>query len=75
MLGFFNARRRERRDVADLLRAMPGLDAWREARSRGKDLTTSDQERGHWWRVAGRIDRILGIDWTPDTAGRYLESR
>lgn len=74
MIGFWSARRRERRDVAELLRAMTGMDAWREARSRGKDFTTSDEERGHWWRVAGRIDTILELDWNPDTAGRYLET-
>lgn len=72
---WMESRRRERRDVADLLKAMPGMDAWREARARGKDMEKSEVERGHWWRVAGRIHRILGINWNPDTAGRYLESR
>lgn len=75
MFQLFGSSRRERRDVAELLREMPGMDAWREARARGKDMTRSDQERGHWWRVSHRIDRVLQIDWNPDTAGRYLESR
>lgn len=75
MIQLFGSSRRERRDVAELLREMPGMDAWREARARGKDMSTSDEERGHWWRVAGRIDRVLQINWNPDTAGRYLESR
>lgn len=75
MLSFFQERRRVRQDVVELLREMPGMDAWREARARGKDMDRSEEERGHWWRVAGRIDRVLQIDWNPDTAGRYLESR
>lgn len=75
MIGFFKARRRERDDARALLMAMPGREAWLEARRRARlfdELT--DAERAHWSRVAYRLDRILGIDWMPDTATRWLES-
>ncbi len=75
MIGFLRARRREREDARELLLAMPGREAWLEARHRARlfdELT--DKERAHWSRVSYRLDRILGIDWNPDTAGRYLES-
>lgn len=76
MIGFFRARRRERRDAIDLLLAMPGKEAWREARRRARLFDElNDHERAHWSRVSYRLDRILDINWQPDTATRYLESR
>lgn len=75
MIGFLRARRRERDDARELLLAMPGKEAWLEARRRARlfdELT--DAERGHWSRVSHRLDRILGINWQPDTATRWLES-
>lgn len=75
MIGYFRERRRVRQDAIALLMAMPGKEAWLEARARGKDFDgRSDDERMHWWRVAGRLDRMLEINWQPDTATRWLES-
>ena len=76
VLSFFRARRRERQDAARLLMQMPGKDAWLEARRRARAFDIlSDQQRAHWARVSYRLDRILGIDWNPDTAGRYLDGK
>lgn len=75
MIGFFDRRRREIADARELLMAMPGREAWLEARRRARLFDElSEQERCHWARVSYRLDRILGIDWMPDTATRYLES-
>lgn len=75
MLGFFERRRRVRRDASQLMREMAGMDAWREARTRAKDFDNHpEDERTHWWRVSDRMDRVLGIRWQADTATRYLES-
>lgn len=55
---------------------MPGKDAWLESRRRARAFDIlSDQQRAHWSRVSYRLDRILGIDYNPDTAGRYLDGR
>lgn len=76
MFQIFGNSRREKRDVAELMREMPGIDAWHEARRRAREFDTrTDDDRAHWSRVSHRIDRILQIDWQPDTATRYLESR
>lgn len=76
MISFFKRRRRERQDAIRLLMKMPGKDAWLEARRRARAFDIlSDAQRAHWARVSHRLDRMLDINWNPDTAGRYLESR
>ncbi|HMQ92493.1 MAG TPA: hypothetical protein PKA33_16010 [Amaricoccus sp.] len=74
-MSWFRRRRRERQDAIRLLMQMPGKDAWLEARRRAQafDILSGDQ-RAHWSRVAGRLDRMLGIEWQADTGTRYLES-
>lgn len=75
MFGLFGNRKREIADARELLLAMPGREAWLEARRRARLFDElSDEQRAHWSRVAYRLDRILGIDWMPDTATRWLES-
>jgi hypothetical protein len=54
-------RQQVRADAEALLRAAPGLDGWRIARERGLDDSRSEDERQHWWRVAGLIETRAGI--------------
>ena len=68
MLGWMEGRRAARRSAEALMQAMPGRDAWLEARARGREMERDEDDRGHWWRVAALIERRVGIERITDTS-------
>ena len=73
MTGFWRRRAAVKADARALMMVMPGREAWLEARGRGSDMSLDEGTRTHWQHVSGRIEVWLGIDWTTDTATRFLE--
>jgi aspartate oxidase len=58
---YIEQRRAIARDADSLMETMRSLDAWHEARSRGRDFLLSQDERTHWWRVAALIEARASI--------------
>ena len=73
MTRFWRRRAAGSADARALMMVMPGREAWLEARGRGSDMSLDEGARTHWQHVSGRIEIWLGIDWTTDTATRFLE--
>ncbi len=71
-------RRRGRRAVsrdADALIASFGLASPAEARARAiAGFYRRDGSDAHVWKVVLAVEKRLGIDWSPDTATRYLDN-
>jgi hypothetical protein len=45
-----------------MMLCLPSRDAWHAAREGGRDLSRSEVERTHWWRVSHVIERRAGIE-------------